>query len=354
MAKIVRPATNVMSFASEAIGTERTIFGSNTQSDDLLTNLNALFKRGWGIVGTNDLPTKQDFNAMGFTLGQLLAYVFQTGVIEWAEEQEYHEDSIVNFGGTLYKSLQNDNEGNTPNTSPAWWASVGDVADGSVTRAKLAPGALSLVPNFQTTNYTLALTDEFKHIIMTSGSALQLQIPTNATVALPLGTTVLIERGGAGAVTIVAPAGGNVYNAAPSLTIGKQRGVCILTKIATNDWLAVFIPQGTAAFLDSVDDDTFATASSTTVPTSESVKAYVDAGAWPGVYTGTSAGNTNFPIGTSLVVAVAVDYNRNSTVNITLAAGNARFEVGGAGASVAGTWRARGTAPNVLHAERVA
>jgi len=51
-------------FASEATGTFRTVFGGTTQSNDLTDNLTSNFKKGWEIVGTNDEPTIEDFNAM--------------------------------------------------------------------------------------------------------------------------------------------------------------------------------------------------------------------------------------------------------------------------------------------------
>lgn len=121
MAKIDRVPLNVQAFGSQAIGTERTVFGDVTQSDLLVDNLNNDFYRGWGIVGPNDLPTKQDFNAMGWTLGQLMAYVYQFGVPQWVAQQEYHEHSIVNVGGILFRSLQDNNTNKDPLTQTAWW-----------------------------------------------------------------------------------------------------------------------------------------------------------------------------------------------------------------------------------------
>lgn len=128
MAKLERFNGNVKGFASESIGLERTVFGSTSQSDDINENLNTAFKRGWGIVGANDLPTKQDFNGSMFTHGSLLAYLYQSGVPAWNDEQEFYEDNITNRNGILYRSLQDDNVGNDPETSPLWWGSVVDVA----------------------------------------------------------------------------------------------------------------------------------------------------------------------------------------------------------------------------------
>jgi hypothetical protein len=102
MAKIERYDGNLKAFASEALGTERTVFGDTAQSDLLDDNINADFLRGWGIVGVNQAPTKQDFAGLGFTLGQLVAYLHQTGVAEWNGLQRYQIGSFANSAGVLY------------------------------------------------------------------------------------------------------------------------------------------------------------------------------------------------------------------------------------------------------------
>jgi hypothetical protein len=126
MTKITRPGKNIVAFGSNAEGTERTTFGTTTQANDLDSNLNDSFARGWGIVAGSDLPTKQDFNAMGYTLGQLNAYLYQMGIAEYDASQEYHQNSFTNYNGVIYKSLTNNNVGNTPNTSTTNWESVID------------------------------------------------------------------------------------------------------------------------------------------------------------------------------------------------------------------------------------
>lgn len=121
MAKIDRYNGNLEAPASAALGTERTIFGTGSQSDDLTDQFNAFLLRGWGIVGPSDQPTLQDFNAMGFTLGQIHAYLHQMGVAEYNATQEYHTGSIANVSGVLYVSRVDTNVGNPPASSPAQW-----------------------------------------------------------------------------------------------------------------------------------------------------------------------------------------------------------------------------------------
>lgn len=113
MAKIDRYDGDLKAFASESLGTERTVFGDVTQADDLDSNITSDFFRGWGITGVNDAPSKQDFNALGYTLGQLLAYLHQMGIAEWAEPQEYQIGSIVTRSGTLYRCKTADHQSAT-------------------------------------------------------------------------------------------------------------------------------------------------------------------------------------------------------------------------------------------------
>lgn len=112
---------NVVPFASEATLTNRTVFGAETQSDDIDDNLNADFKKGWEIVGLNDNPTREDFNAMGYTLGNLISYLYQSGVAEYNALQEYKTNSIaIATDGSIYQSLVDDNIGNALTDATKW------------------------------------------------------------------------------------------------------------------------------------------------------------------------------------------------------------------------------------------
>ena len=103
MAKINRYGGNLEAFASEAIGQERTVFGTETFDDSLTAQINALFRRGWGIVAPADAPKLQDFNALGYTTTQVLAYLHQMGIAEWNAAQEYYEGSVVTTLAGIYR-----------------------------------------------------------------------------------------------------------------------------------------------------------------------------------------------------------------------------------------------------------
>lgn len=109
MAKIDRFNGDVQAFGSQSQGTERTVFGDVTQADTLDANITADFLRGWGIVGVNENPTKQDFNGLAFTLSQLIAYLHQRGIPEWNASQEYFEGSVVTTLAGVYRLLSGGN-----------------------------------------------------------------------------------------------------------------------------------------------------------------------------------------------------------------------------------------------------
>lgn len=120
---------NVEPFAKDATGTERTVFGDTAQSDDINDNLNTDFLRGWGIVGVNDNPTKQDFNALAYTISNLVAYLYQQGVAEWNTDQEYLTNSYcTGSDGKLYRAKTgttvSPNQGNNPTTDSTNWEDI--------------------------------------------------------------------------------------------------------------------------------------------------------------------------------------------------------------------------------------
>jgi len=116
MAKIDRFNGNVQPFAADSLGTERTIFGDTSQSNTLDGNITTDFLRGWGIVGVNENPTKQDFNGLAFTLGQLISYLHQRGIPEWNTSQEFYEGSVVTTLNGIYRLKAGGNATINPDT----------------------------------------------------------------------------------------------------------------------------------------------------------------------------------------------------------------------------------------------
>ena len=161
MAKIDRYNGNVRAFAADSLGTERTVFGATTQSDTLDGNITLDLLRGWGIVGVNENPTKQDFNGLAFTLGQLLAYLHQRGVPEWNADQEYYEGSVVTTLAGIYRLKSGGDGSSDPDTDGGvnWElaptrAQVDDKADQATTYTETEVDGLLDAKANQVTTYT--------------------------------------------------------------------------------------------------------------------------------------------------------------------------------------------------------
>jgi len=96
----------------------------------------------------------------------------------------------------------------------------------------------------QTADYTAVLADQYQVLVpMNKATAVAFKIPTNASVAFPVGTAITILNKGAGAVTISAVTSGTTtvlsagaVAASPTLAQYKT-AVCI--KTATDTWYVV-------------------------------------------------------------------------------------------------------------------
>ena len=98
-------------------------------------------------------------------------------------------------------------------------------------------GELTL--NAQTgTTYTLVLTDSAKFVTLSNASAITLTIPTNASVAFPIGTQVNIVQLGAGQVT-VGGAGVTIRSQGSKLKLNGIYSAATCVKINTNEWVLV-------------------------------------------------------------------------------------------------------------------
>jgi hypothetical protein len=142
----------------------------------------------------------------------------------------------ANFASTVTTSLGL----KAPLASPTFTGTVTVAAagvaftDGTQTKE----GVPSRTPIIQkTASYTLsALTERDSMIEMGSASALTLTVPSNATVAWPVGTSIDILQTGAGQVTIAAGAGVTI-NGTPGLKLRTQWSGVTLFKRATDTWV---------------------------------------------------------------------------------------------------------------------
>ena len=95
----------------------------------------------------------------------------------------------------------------------------------------------ALILNADTgTTYTLVLADaNGKLVTLSDAAAIALTVPTNASVAFPIGTVISLCQIGAGQVTI---SGAGVTLRAPSgLKLRVQWSMATLVKIGTDEWV---------------------------------------------------------------------------------------------------------------------
>jgi hypothetical protein len=93
-----------------------------------------------------------------------------------------------------------------------------------------------VVTNRQTASYTLVLSDADKLVEMNVGSANNLTVPLNSSVAFSTGTQILLAQYGAGQTTIVATSGVTIRSNGAKLKLNAQYSGATLIKIDTNEW----------------------------------------------------------------------------------------------------------------------
>lgn len=99
-------------------------------------------------------------------------------------------------------------------------------------RARLVP-----VRTYTTTTDTFVLADAGGAVHGSNAAAITETIPTNATAAFPVGTTILIRQYGAGVITIAPASGVTLRNGgATAKTAGQYKGSIALHKVGTNEW----------------------------------------------------------------------------------------------------------------------
>ena len=182
---------------------------SNNLSD--LTSVStARTNMGLGTAAVANVGTSGD------AVGKLNANLTWSGTQTWSGAQTWTGGGT--FGGTADYRLTS-----TPTT----------IATDSI-------GYRGAPFNTKDVNYTLVLVDAGKTIAHSSGSAHAWTIPPNSTVALPIGTVILVYNSGAGAVTLTRGVGVSLRFAGSSTDANftlAQWGMGSLTKVGSDSWV---------------------------------------------------------------------------------------------------------------------
>lgn len=129
MAKLPRVKQEI--FSSQAGSRQITAFGTaKTETPIYTTDVaqiqNTNFLQGWlSALLPDKAPYEEDMNAVFYAITSQLAYLFQQGFPEYDAETEYNIGSLVkvvdNQGNvTIYKSLTNENIGNSLTDNNYW------------------------------------------------------------------------------------------------------------------------------------------------------------------------------------------------------------------------------------------
>jgi len=90
--------------------------------------------------------------------------------------------------------------------------------------------------NKEGTSYTLVLADANRLVEMEDGSANNLTIPPNSSVAYPVGTQILISQLGAGQTTVVAGSGVTLRSSGGKTKLAAQYSMGSLIKRGLDEW----------------------------------------------------------------------------------------------------------------------
>ena len=176
-------------------------------------------------------------DADNFTVGGNLTVVgTATGVTPLSN------DNSTKFATTAYVQTKVGTLGTISSQNSNAVAITGGTIDnvttsGSSTSNSTGLGYLGIPQNSKSAAYTLALSDAGKHIYYTGGAA-SLVVPTNASVALPIGSVITLINNGTGSLTISTTS--ITMNFAGTTSTGNRtlatKGMATLIKVTTDGW----------------------------------------------------------------------------------------------------------------------
>ena len=129
--------------------------------------------------------------------------------------------------------------GVSPATNGNVTLSPADIGAASLTDGKVTAEQASSAISTKTDSFTLALADAGTMIIASSSADIVITIPTNASVAFPVGTEIEVARFGVGSVSFVCASGVTMNSTSGMADISDQYAVVGIKKTDTNVWLLV-------------------------------------------------------------------------------------------------------------------
>ena len=189
----------------------------------------------------------------------------QVGVVEIAQKLLLNNGSVVRaFAGTTnvinVGGYVNRITASTPSVTTSIYDAKGDIvvatADDTVSRLPVGTNRFALTANsaqstgvewanpwlqeFNSqsgTSYTFVLADCYgKTVSFTNGSAITATIPTNASVAFPIGSVINVYQAGAGTVTVAPAVGVTLVGDGSKFKTNAQYSIATILKTGTDAW----------------------------------------------------------------------------------------------------------------------
>jgi hypothetical protein len=187
---------------------------------------------GTWFTGTNAEAVLQELGAAVDGLDQTVSTISSTYLTAETAPVQY-----FNAGGS--SSAARPEVGTNPDDIVIIWYNTGGVEPTNLGPNDIWQGIPGSKVIEVTAGRALAITDAGATIYMNSGSAIDLDVPLNATVAFVTGTIINMIAQGAGAMTVTAVSGVTINGTdSEVLTIDAGKGIS-LQKIGTNAWWAV-------------------------------------------------------------------------------------------------------------------
>lgn len=213
-----------------------------------------------GEVGVDTTLTKFKVGN-GSTAWNSLGYASLTFQGAYAGGTTYYPNDIATYNGSSYICILQ-STGNLP-TNATYWSVLAQAGSGDVTgpasstdnvlavydgttgkllkNSTMPISSVGYIGSPQVSGgasaYTLALADAGDHVYFTGGSTATLTVPTNATVAFPIGTTILALNNNSGNLTI--SGAGVTFQLANGSTGNRTvatKGMASLIKVDTDTW----------------------------------------------------------------------------------------------------------------------
>jgi hypothetical protein len=164
-----------------------------------------------------------------------------TNGIEWATPEVTQTNSVTLSNKTISSpTLTLSTTTSTTEGRIAWDSTLDKiiVGDGTTAREFASSTLKTSTPTFSTNVATLALSDKDCLVELTNGStAGTINVPTNVSVAFPIGTVINLIQTGSGQITV--GGAGVTINGTPGLKIRTQWSSASLVKRGTDTWILV-------------------------------------------------------------------------------------------------------------------